>query len=139
NFAAIFWKMAEIVMLLGCVAMLLAVVGIYGVISFSVSRRTREVGIRMALGATRAEIVRCMIGSGVRPVIAGVSAGMLLSIVGAVALRQALRATPIGLNAADPVAYVAVAVLLVFTAFCAMLGPALRAARSDPSHALRHD
>ncbi len=139
TFAGAFWKLAEIVLVLGAVAIGLAVVGIYGVIAFSMSRRTHEIGIRMAVGATRMDIVRSAIASGVRPVIFGLFAGLLLSIIGAVALQQALRATPISLDVRDPIAYLGVALLLGVIALAAMLGPALRAAFSDPLHALRHD
>jgi predicted permease len=139
NFAESFWKLAEMTLLLGAVAMVLAVTGIYGVLAFSVSRRTREMGIRMALGATRADIVVAVISSGVRPILFGLLAGILAAMAGAFVLAQVLRATPIGLDVGDPVAYVAVSLLLVLTALGAMFGPALRAARSDPSCALRQD
>lgn len=139
NFADVFWKMAEMVLFLGAVAIVLAVVGIYGVVAFAVSRRTREMGIRMALGATRRDIVLSVIRSGVRPILFGLSIGLLLALAGAAALSEALRSTPIGLNVHDPIAYLAVSLLLVSTALAAMFGPALRAARSDPSQALRQD
>jgi len=79
------------------------------------------------------------IASGLRPVIFGLFAGLLVSIVGAVALQQAFRATPIGLDVGDPIAYLAVVLLLGGIALATMLGPALRAGSSDPLHALRHD
>jgi predicted permease len=139
NFAASFWKLAEMVLFLGAVAMVLAVTGIYGVVAFSVSRRTREMGIRMALGATRANIVFSVIASGVRPILFGLLAGLLLAMAGAGVLAQVLRVTPIGLDVRDPVAYVAVSLLLALTALAAMFGPALRASRSDPSNALRQE
>jgi len=139
TFAAIFWKGAEMVLFLGAVAMVLAVAGIYGVVAFGVSRRAREMSIRIALGATRADIILSVIASGVRPILIGLSVGLLLAVLGAGVLAQALRATPVSLNVSDPVAYAAVALLLVFTALAAMCGPALRAARADPSHALRQE
>ena len=139
TFAGMFWKLADIVLVLGAVAIGLASVGIYGVIAFSMSRRTHEIGVRMALGATRMDIVRSAIASGVRPVIFGLFAGLLLSIIGAVALQQAFRATPIGFNVRDPIAYLGVVLLLGVIALAAMLGPALRAGFSDPLHALRRD
>ncbi|HYW48612.1 MAG TPA: ADOP family duplicated permease [Bryobacteraceae bacterium] len=139
NFAALFWKMAEMVLFLGAVAIVLAVVGIYGVVAFAVSRRTREMGIRMALGATRADIVLSVIASGVRPILFGLAIGLLLALAGAAALSRALRATPIGLDVHDPIAYLTVSLLLVSTALAAMFGPALRAARADPSQALRQE
>jgi predicted permease len=139
NFADIFWKAAKIVLGLGVVALLLAVVGIYGVVAFAVDRRSREIGIRMALGATRGEILRSVIFSGVRPIVIGLGVGMVLAIGGAEVLAQALRATPVGLNVSDPSAYVAVSVILVVTAIAAMFVPAFRASRADPMRALRQE
>lgn len=139
DFAGIFWRMTRMVLLLGAVAMVLAVVGIYGVVAFSVNRRTREMGIRMALGATRADVVRSVIASGVRPIVAGLIVGMALSIAGAGALARALRATPVSLDVGDPAPYLSVMLLLTLTALAAMFLPALRAGRADPSSALRQD
>jgi predicted permease len=134
-----FWKLLEIVLFLGAVAIGLAVIGIYGVVAFSVSRRKREMGIRMALGATRGDIVASVIASGVRPILFGLFAGMLLSMMGAAALERALRATPLGIEVNNPVAYLVAAALLAVTALAAMLGPALRAARAEPLSALRQE
>ena len=139
NLAALFWKTAQIVLLLGLVALALAVVGIYGVVAFSVSRRTREIGIRIALGATRADIVISVMAATARPVLAGVMAGLLLSAGGAAALAQVMRATPIGIDVHDPLAYLGVTALLLLTALAAMFGPALRATRAEPLRALRQD
>ncbi|HLW75459.1 MAG TPA: FtsX-like permease family protein, partial [Bryobacteraceae bacterium] len=139
GYAAIFWKAAEIVLGLGAIALLLAVVGIYGVVAFAVDRRSREIGIRMALGATRGEILRSVIASGVRPIAIGLAVGMALAIGGAVVLAQALKASPVSLNVSDPAAYVAVSVVLMVTALAAMFGPAFRASRADPVRALRQD
>lgn len=138
-FAAIFWKAAEIVLILGVMALVLAIVGIYGVVSFAVSRRAREMGIRMALGATRADIVRAVLGSGARSVLIGLGIGMLIAIAGAAVLAKALQITPVGLNVTDPIAYLAAAFVLSLTAFAAMSGPAVRAAYADPAHTLRQD
>lgn len=139
DFAAIFWRMARMVLVLGAVAIVLAVVGIYGVVAYSVSRRMREMGIRMALGATRADIVRSVMASGARPIAVGLLIGMALSIAAAGALAQALRAMPVGLDVYDPVPYLAVTLLLALTALAAMFLPALRAGRADPLNALRQD
>jgi predicted permease len=139
NFAAIFWKMAEIVLLLGLAAMVLAVAGIYGVVAFSVSRRTREMGIRIALGATRGDIVHSVIARSLRPILAGLGVGVLFAVAGGRVLEQAFRTLPVGLNTADPVVYLTVALLLGATAVAAMLGPAWRAVRTDPLQALRQD
>ena len=131
--------MTEMVLFLGAVAIILAIIGIYCVVAFSTSRRTREMGIRMALGATRADIILSVLTSGVKPVVFGLVFGLLPSVAGAVVLAQALRATPISLDVRDPIAYGAVCELLAGTAFAAMFAPALRTARSDPSRALRQD
>jgi predicted permease len=139
TFLDAFWKLLEIVLFLGVVAIGLAVIGIHGVVAFSVSRRRREMGIRIALGATRRDIVASVIATGVRPIFFGLLAGMLISISGAALLEQVLRATPIAIEVKNPVPYLTVALLLVTTALLAMLGPALRAARSEPLSALRQE
>ena len=139
NIADSFWKVVEMVLFLGIVAMTLALIGIYGVVAFTVSRRTREIGIRMALGATRRDVVMAVIRSGVTPIVAGLSTGLLLAIAGAAALARAFRNLPIDLNVSDPSAYMAVSLLLGLAALAAMLRPALRAARLDASRALREE
>ena len=139
TFLDAFWKLLEIVLFLGVVAISLAVIGIHGVVAFSVSRRRREMEIRIALGATRRDIVASVIATGVRPIFFGLLAGMLISISGAALLEQVLRATPIAIEVKNPVPYLTVALLLVTTALLAMLGPALRAARSEPLSALRQE
>jgi predicted permease len=134
-----FWKVLDMVLFLAGVALGLAIVGIHGVVAFSVSRRTREMGIRMALGATRRDIVVSVIASGVRPILLGLFLGTLVAISGAMALDQALRLTPFSIDVKNPVPYLAVALLLMTTALLAMLGPALRAAGSEPLSALRQE
>jgi predicted permease len=117
----------------GALALLLAAVGLYGVIAYSVSRRTREVGIRVALGAERWQVVRMILGQGVRLGAAGVALGAL----GAAATAQVLGSFLYGVSGLDPAAYaVAIGVLLLVVLF-ANLVPALSAARIDPVRALR--
>jgi len=130
-----FWILIQLVLILGILAVLLAVVGIYGVVAFAVSRRTRELGIRMALGATRRDIIRFVLTSGMRPVFGGLLAGLGLSLGGSLVLSKVL----FGVHTWDPSVYVVVSMLLVTSALAAMCGPALRAAHADPMHALRHD
>ena len=137
--AATFWRMAQLVLLLGCVAGLLAVVGIYGVVSFAVSQRTREFGIRMALGATKIDIVRSVLRSGARPIIAGLVVGIVLALAGSGALAQMVKDTQMAFDTRDPITYIAVSLLLILAALAAMLRPAFRAADSDAAQALRHD
>jgi putative ABC transport system permease protein len=117
----------------GALALLLAAVGLYGVIAYSVSRRTREVGIRVALGAERWQVVRMILGQGARLGAAGVALGAL----GAAATAQVLGSLLYGVSGLDPAAYaVAIGVLLLVVLF-ANLVPALSAARIDPVRALR--
>jgi len=135
--ADLFWRVAVVVLALGAVAIVLAVVGIYGVVAFAVSRRTREMGIRMALGATKADIVRTVLAASMRPIVIGLAAGLVLSFAASSALAIALRSTPFAVNVRDPIAYISVSLLLGTTAIAAMLGPARRAAKADPAQALR--
>jgi predicted permease len=130
-----FWELVEVVLFLGSVAVLLAVVGIYGVVAFAVKRRTRELGIRMALGATKTDIVRFVLASGMRPVLGGLLAGTLLALGGTQVLARVLKGM-LTLNIWDSIIYAAVGVLLATAALAAMFGPALRAAGSHPIRAL---
>lgn len=123
----------------GISAFVLAVIGIYGVMAFSVSRRTREMGIRLALGATRGNIVREVLGSGLRPVAWGFGVGLPLACGFAWGLQYAFHATPTPFYARDPVAFGPVPLLLVVAAVLAMLKPALRACSANPAASLRQD
>jgi ABC-type antimicrobial peptide transport system permease subunit len=134
-----FRTVAGVALFLGVAALLLAVIGIYGVIAFSVRLRIKEIGVRIALGATRADIVRSVFQSVVRPVVAGFAVGFPLAIVGAISLAQALRNAPAPMVPMDPVSFAAAAVLVVGASAAAMLRPALRAAKWDPMQSLRQD
>jgi putative ABC transport system permease protein len=116
-------------------ALCLAAVGVYSVISYSVSQRTREIGIRMALGAQPGSVHKLIVGQGLRPVLAGLAAGLLASL----AAMRALASLLYGVTATDPPTFLAVAggLLAVSALACAM--PARRAARVDPMAALRHE
>jgi ABC-type antimicrobial peptide transport system permease subunit len=122
---------------LGVSAIVLALVGVYGVVSFAVGRRTREIGVRVALGATRGDIVRLVLVSGARPVAVGIGAGLVLVVPAAIALTRVFQYTPVPLHAGDPVPYLLVAVSLAFVAAVTMLVPARRASAVAPSVALR--
>ena len=117
----------------GLVAMLLAAIGLYGVITYSVARRTREIGIRIALGARPAAVVGLVMQQGLLVAVAGLTAGCLLAAVAARAVAGALY----GISAADPAAWVSAIVLLLGVSALANLVPAWRAAHIDPSDALR--
>jgi putative ABC transport system permease protein len=114
-------------------ALVLALVGIYGVTSWAVAQRTREIGIRLALGASRARVCRMVLLSAAR----WTAAGLALGLAGAFALRRALASLAFGVSAADPGVYSAATLLLIATALLAAYIPARRAARVPPWIALR--
>jgi len=124
---------AKLLSLFGLLALTLAAVGIYGVVSFAVTERTREMGVRMALGAARAEILRLMLARSLRPVLAGIVTGA----VAALALTRFIASLLFGVGPADPVTFGAVAVALVLVGLVASYVPARRATRVDPVAALR--
>ena len=115
------------------VALVLASVGIFGVVSFGVVQRTREFGVRMAVGARPGDIVRLVLRGSGGPVLAGAAAG----IAGAVALATLFRGLLFGVGSSDPLVLGGVVVVLGAVALVSALLPALRAARVDPGVALR--
>jgi len=117
------------------VALLLATVGIYGVVAYAVAQRTRETGLRLALGASAADILRLVLGEGLRRSAVGIALGLAAAFAAAHASRSLL----FGVGEADPAAYAVVVVLLLTVTLAACLLPAWRAARLDPVRALRHD
>jgi putative ABC transport system permease protein len=116
-------------------ALVLAAVGIYGVVAYGVVQRTRELGIRMALGAGGGTLLRMVIRQGMTPVVAG----MLLGLLGALAGGRVLRTLLFGVGTGDPATFVLVTFFLIAVALAASYLPARRAARSDPMVALRND
>lgn len=122
-------------MIFGIVALFLACIGLYAVMAFSVSRRSSEVGIRMALGATAGRILRLIIGQGVKPIAIGVAIGLLLAVF----LGRALATFLYNVKPADPLTFVGIPVLLIAVSLLALLVPANRAARIAPATALREE
>jgi putative ABC transport system permease protein len=114
-------------------AFLLAIIGLYGVLSHSVARRKQEMGVRLAVGATAGALARLVIGQGLRLVSLGIMAGLIVAIV----LGRLLEARLYGVSARDPLALLSSIVLLITVAFVACWLPARRAARTDPMTALR--
>jgi len=117
------------------VAIALAMVGIYGVMSYSVNQRLHEIGIRMALGAERPEVLRLTLGWGLKLV----SAGAILGLLASVALTRLMSSLLYGISATDPMVFVSVTLLLLSVAAVAAFVPAQHAARSDPLRVLRHE
>jgi predicted permease len=119
----------------GGLAILLATIGIYGVVSFAAAQRTREVGIRVALGARPGDVVRLVIGQGMVMVGVGAAIGLVLAFAGTRPLGSFLY----GVNVSDPTTFLGITLLLAGVAFVATMVPALRAARLDPTVALRRE
>jgi putative ABC transport system permease protein len=116
-------------------AMLLAAIGLYGVMSYSVAQRTKEIGVRMALGARRPDVLALVVKRGMALVGIGITAGVVLSL----ATARLIAGLLFGTTATDPLTFIAVALLLGLVAFVANYLPARRAASVDPIVALRYE
>ncbi|HUK29803.1 MAG TPA: FtsX-like permease family protein, partial [Candidatus Acidoferrum sp.] len=117
------------------IALLLACIGIYGVLSYAVAQRTGEIGIRMAIGARHADVMNMVLGNSLRPVLFGLAGGFLLSLAIAPLLSELLY----GITPGDSANYVEIVLVVLFVSLLASYFPARRATRIDPLIALRYE
>jgi len=132
-------RLGLLVTLLGVIAVALTVIGIYGIVSFAVAQHTREIGIRIALGAEKTHIYSAILRSSGRPVALGLLIGLGMSVAAASALSQIIRNGPYAVNIHEPINYAITAFLLATVALAAMMVPARRATKVDPVIALRSE
>lgn len=131
--------LARIIVFMAGVAVLLAITGVYAVLTFAIKRRTREFGIQMMLGATRQLIFRSVMARGVRQIAVGLICGAALALPAAWAFQRLTMRSPFRVNSLDPSLYGISAIILLAVALAAMLLPALRATQVDPMETLRNE
>ena len=122
-------------MVFGAVALFLASIGLYAVIAFSVTRRTQEIGVRMAIGASASHVMKMILRQGAAQLAIGVSIGL----VGAALLSRTMHILLFDVDAWDPTVFIGIVVVLGITGFVATVIPALRATRVDPASALHYE
>ena len=127
--------MAVLLSVFGASALLLATIGIYGVVAFAVAQRTHEIGIRIALGADRRDILKLIVGQGMILIAIGAGVGLALALTA----TQLLKSLLFGVSATDPLTFVSVVFVLAGVALLACYMPALRAMKVDPLVALRYE
>jgi len=135
NGLLIFRSGARIASEVGAIGLILAIVGIYGVVSFAATQRTREIGIRMALGGTARDVISLILRQGLRMLIVGLAAGLVAALL----ITRAMTRLLIGVSPSDPLTYLTVAVILSAVALAACWIPARRATRVDPAITLRYE
>ncbi len=128
-------KHAAVAPIFAVMALLLAAIGLYAVIAHSVSQRTKEIGVRMAIGAAAEDIRRMVLRDGMSPV----AIGMILGLAASLAVNRILQSQLVGVSPYDPVTMVAAPAVLILVALLACQIPARRAMNVDPTVALRHD
>ena len=133
-------SLAKIILFMAAIAVVLAITGIYGVLSFAINQRMREFGIQMVLGATRQEVFRSVMVRGIRQIAIGLLCGVALAMPAAwVFTRMIVKNSPVRIDAFDPITYGISASILLIVSLAAMYLPAFRATQVDPIEALRND
>jgi ABC-type antimicrobial peptide transport system permease subunit len=130
------WRFRAVLLaLFGLLALFIAAIGVYGVISYSVAQRTQEIGVRMALGAVRRDVLTLVLWHGMRTSLTGIAIGL----AAAYALTRVMVNLLFGVSATDPLTFTAIALLLALVALAACLVPARRAMKIDPLAALKFE
>lgn len=132
-------SLAKVILFMAGIAVLLAITGVYAVLNFAISRRTREFGIQMTLGASRSRIFRSVLGKGLRQIAFGLVGGVVLAVPAAWTFARMTQRSTLPVHAFDLSVYVVSALILLIVSLCAMAIPALRAAQVDPMQALRSE